>query len=154
MRGQDNGGFYNIYPLICGNYNRAAFIAFKFCIISRDLTTFSHLVSSFRASSKSSDTTGNELNRLEPPPCEEKKRKKDDRPCYRYPPSLQELKDWWDQICVTWFLGGRGAARDKICQFRKSQSTLFSNNRKWRTFYHKADKSKIWVQVIIVTFRP
>ena len=69
-----------------------------------------------------------------------KQKKKDNRPCYRYPTSLQELKDRWDQICVTWFLGGGGgggAASNKICQFKKWRSTLFSNNRKWRTFILK-----------------
>ena len=69
----------------------------------------------------------------------------------RYPPSLHALKDWWDKSDVTCFLKGQTA--DKICQCKKSPSSLFIlNNRKWRTFYLKDDNGKLWVKVIIVTF--
>ena len=47
----------------------------------------------------------------------------------------------------------RGQASDKICQCKKSRSSLFIlNNRKWITFYLKDDNGKLWVKVIIVTF--
>ena len=44
----------------------------------------------------------------------------------------------------------RGQASDKICQCKKSRSSLFVlYNRKWRTFYLKDDNGKLWVKVII-----
>ena len=73
------------------------------------------------------------------------------RPCWRCPPSLHALKDWWDKSDVTWFL--RGQTIDKFFQYKKLQSSLFIlNNRKCTTFYIKDDNGKLWVKVIIVTF--
>ena len=69
-----------------------------------------------------------------------------DRPTSRYPPSLHALKDWWDKSGITWFL--RGQTSDKLCQCKKSRSSLFIlNNRTWRTFYVEDDNGNLWVKI-------
>ena len=68
----------------------------------------------------------------------------------RYSPSLHALKDWWDKNNVTWFL--RRQTNNKICQCKKSRSSLFNlANRKWRTFYLKANYRWKW-SLLLFTF--
>ena len=50
----------------------------------------------------------------------------------RYPPSLHTLYDWWDKSGVMWFL--RGQTSDKICQCKKSWSSLFIPKQKIKNF--------------------
>ena len=62
------------------------------------------------------------------------------------PPSLNALK----KQCFTWFL--RGQTSDKICQYKKSRSSLFIlDRRKWRTFYLEDANGYLLVKMFIVT---
>ena len=71
-------------------------------------------------------------------------------PYSRYPPFLHALKDQWNKSNVTWFL--KGQTSDKICQNKQSRSSLFIVDiRKWRPYYLKDDKDKLWMEMIIVT---
>ena len=72
-------------------------------------------------------------------------------PYSRYPPFLHALKDQWNKSNVTWFL--KRQISDKICQYKKSRSSLFGavDIGKWRPYYLKDDKDKLWVEMIIVT---
>ena len=65
-------------------------------------------------------------------------------------PSWHALKDWWNKGNVRWFL--REQTSDKVCQYKKSRSSLFIlGKRKWRTFYLEDAYGKLLVKVFIVT---
>ena len=52
---------------------------------------------------------------------------------------------------VTWMF--RVQTSVQICRCKKSQSSLFILDNKKRTFYLKGNDGKLWVEVIIVSFR-
>ena len=57
----------------------------------------------------------------------------------------------WDKSSFLFYSGGKQV--EKICESKKSWLSLsILNNRKLRTFHLKDDNSKLWVEVIIVTF--
>ena len=57
---------------------------------------------------------------------------------------------WWDKSNVKWFL--RGQTSDKICQYKKSRSSIFIlGKRKWRTFSLEDANGKLLVKVLNVT---